>query len=78
VWIFFIFRPSKICVNPTDIISFISPPDAASPLSDYATSCHASFSWSQDKLNGSASSRRRPLGLKPKNWIRTTATGHPH
>jgi hypothetical protein len=67
VWIFFIFRPSKIHVSPSSIVSFHSPPQwrLSSDWHHHSTmSYHASFSWRQDELaasvlsSGNASSSR--------------------
>jgi hypothetical protein len=59
MWIFFIFRSSKIRISPTDFVSSLSPPwcHLSSDWCRYSTaSCHASFIWSQDELVTSTSS----------------------
>jgi hypothetical protein len=51
--IFFIFHPSKIFISPTNIVSSLSPHRchlSTSQRRHIATSCHASFSLSQDDL----------------------------
>jgi hypothetical protein len=62
-----------IRVNPTSIVSFLFPPWcclSSCRRHHAATSCHASFSWSQDKLaasassSGNTSSRRFPSRAK--------------
>jgi hypothetical protein len=56
---FFIFWPSKICVNPIDVVSSLSLPwcqPSSGRCPDAIVSCHASFPWRQDKLAASASS----------------------
>jgi hypothetical protein len=53
------FRPSKIHISPTDVVSFLSPPRChlfSNRRHHAAVSCHTSFLWSQDELIASASS----------------------
>jgi hypothetical protein len=50
VSIFFIFRPNKIFISPTSVVSFLSPPRCHISSCQHrhvAAPCHASFSWSQ-------------------------------
>jgi hypothetical protein len=59
VWIFFIFWPSNIYVSAIDIVSSLFPPRchlSSGWRHHAATSCHASFPWSQEELTASASS----------------------
>jgi hypothetical protein len=56
--LFFIFRPSKIHIGPTDVVSSLSPLRWRLSFNRHrhsATSCHTSFIWSQDELVTSAS-----------------------
>jgi hypothetical protein len=57
VWIFFIFRSSKIRVNPTDIVSSLPPPRCHLSFGQHLhvlAPCHASFPVNQDELAASA------------------------
>jgi hypothetical protein len=57
--IFFIFRPNKIHISPTGVVSSLSPPwcrFSTGRRCHTTVLYHASFSWSQDKLAASASS----------------------
>jgi hypothetical protein len=56
---FFIFWPSKIRLNPTGIVSSLSPPRCRLSSAWYrhaAALCHTFFPWSQDELAASTSS----------------------
>jgi hypothetical protein len=56
---FFHFRPSKIRVSPTGIVSSLSPRRGCiffGRCCHTAAPCHTSFPWSQDELVASASS----------------------
>jgi hypothetical protein len=58
VRIFFIFRPNKIRVSSTGVISSLSPPQCRLSFDrrrHAAALCHASFSLNQDELAASAS-----------------------
>jgi hypothetical protein len=59
VWIFFNFRPNKIHVSPTGVVSSLSPPLwclSSGRRRHSAVPYHGSFPWSQDELAASASS----------------------
>jgi hypothetical protein len=80
MWIFFIFQRSKIHVNPTDIVSPLSPPryHISSGRRRYAASpCHAYFPLSQDELTPSASSFNNALSCHLPSWAKTV-TLNPH
>jgi hypothetical protein len=67
VLIFFIFWPSKIRINPTGIVSSLSPPwcRLSSGRCCYtAAPCHASFPWSQDELTASTLSSGNALSYR--------------
>jgi hypothetical protein len=72
MWIFFIFRSSKIYVSSIGIVSSLSPPRChlSSGRRHAAAPCHTSFSLSQDELiasalfSGNALSRRLPSRAK--------------
>jgi hypothetical protein len=76
VWIFFIFRPSKIRVCPTGVVSSLFPPWCRLSFGQRrhtVTSCHTSFLLSQDELCLVASY----LKSKLKHLICTPAVGYP-
>jgi hypothetical protein len=75
-WIFFIFRPSKICVSTTDVASSLSSSRCClSPNKHHyvITSCHASFTWSQHELIASASSSGNASSYHILSWTKTEA-----
>jgi hypothetical protein len=58
-WIFFTFRPSKIRIIPTGVVSFLFPLRCclySSWRCHAIAPCHTYFSWTQDVLAASASS----------------------
>jgi hypothetical protein len=86
VWLFFIFRSSKIHVSPTDVVSSRSLPGVASPLINVAMPPHRATL----PFHGVKMSSLPPLYLsailhpvtshlepKPKHYIHTITANHP-
>jgi hypothetical protein len=81
VWIFFIFRPSKIHVSPTSIVSSLFPPRCRLSSSRHrhtATPCHTSFPLSQDELPASALSFSNALSHRLFSRAETEALNLHH
>jgi hypothetical protein len=80
VWIFFIFRFSKIRISPTDIVSSIFPlwcRLSSGPRRYVATPCHAFFPWRQDELTVFVSSSGNASSYRLPSWAKTEAL-NPH
>jgi hypothetical protein len=90
VWIFFIFRSSKIRVSPTGVVSSLFPPWcrlSSGRCHHIAAPCHASVPLNQDELVVSASSfgnasshrilsRAETEALNPHDQSRSPSTIH--
>jgi hypothetical protein len=75
VWIFFIFWPSKICVSPIDVISFLFCPSGRRHHA--VVLCHTSFPYSQNKLVTSSSFSDNALSRCISPWVKIK-TLNPH
>jgi hypothetical protein len=81
VWIFFIFWPNKIHVNPTDVVSFLSSVWCRlffDRRCHAVASCPTSFPWSQDELAASASSSGNALSRRLHSRAETTTLNLHH
>jgi hypothetical protein len=81
IWIFFIFWPGKIHVNPTGIVSSLSPPRCrlSSVRHHHTTAlCHASFAFRQDELAASTSTYDSALSRRLPSWVKTEALNQHH
>jgi hypothetical protein len=83
VWIFFIFRPSKIHVSLTDVISALSPSRCRLSSGRHrhtVAPCYTSFTLSQDEVIASASSFSNILSrhLLSRAEIEVLNTHHHH
>jgi hypothetical protein len=80
-WIFFISRPSMICVSPTGVVYSLSPPRCRLSSSRYrhtTAPCHTSFPLSQDELDASASSSDNALSCCLPSHAETEALNSYH
>jgi hypothetical protein len=78
--ILFIFRPNKIRVSSTGVVSSLSPPWyclSSNHCHHAAAPCHTSIPWSQDEVTASASSSGNALSRRLPSQAKTEAL-NPH